>query len=384
MNDFNTIISRQNTDSGKWLRYPPDVLPMWVADMDFASPPAVIEALQTRAAHGIYGYGGDSDELQQLICARMQRLYNWRVQVDEIVPLPSVISAFNVACRAVGEPGDGVLIQTPVYPPFLSAPKNQQRQLHIAELSAQIRGDTLEYVIDFDEFAANISDNTRLFLLCHPHNPIGRSFSPSELTRMAELCLQRGVTICSDEIHADLILDGEHRPLASLSPDIAQQTISLFAASKTYNIAGLGYSYAIIQNANLRRAYRRAMAGIVADVNIFSVVAALAAYRDGDEWLADMLAYLRANRDFATAYLRDQLPQLKLTHPLATFLLWLDGRAVAENPYEFFLQHGKVAFNDGKLFGPGGAGFVRLNFACPRQILEDGLQRMRRAVRTGI
>jgi cystathionine beta-lyase len=311
----------------------------------------------------------------------MQRLYQWTVHPDEVISLPGLVGGFNAACRATGEKGDAVLVQTPVYPPFLSAPANQQRQLQIAQLELQINNGYLDYSIDFDDFKQKMTDKTRLFILCHPHNPIGRCFSEAELTQMADICLQNNTVICSDEIHCDLILEGKHQPLASLSPEIAQQTISLFAPSKTYNIAGLGYSFVIIQNPKLKQLYKQAMAGIMSYANILSVVASLAAYKYCDDWLQDLIVYLRANRDFAVNYIQQNLPQIKTTNPTASYLLWLDCRDLnLENPYQFFLNQAKIALSDGKAFGQAGDGFVRVNFGCSRQMLTESLDRMYQAL----
>ncbi|MEK7989954.1 MAG: PatB family C-S lyase [Thiotrichaceae bacterium] len=381
MNNFDQAVERRNTDSIKWNHYESDVLPLWIADMDFKSPQPIIDALQARVTQGHYGYGHDNQELIELICERMQRLYQWTVHPDEVISLPGLVGGFNAACRAIGEQGDTVLVQTPIYPPFLSAPSNQQRQLQIAELAFQTNNGYLDYSIDFDDFKQKMTDKTRLFILCHPHNPIGRSFSESELTQMADLCLQNNTVICSDEIHCDLILEGKHQPLASLSPEISQQTISLFAPSKTYNIAGLGYSFVIIQNPKLKRQYQQAMAGIMPYANILSVVASLAAYKYCDDWLQDLIVYLRENRDFALNYMQHNLPQIKTTNPTASYLLWLDCRDLnLENPYQFFLNQAKIALSDGKTFGQASDGFLRLNFGCSRDVLAESLDRMYQAL----
>jgi len=378
MNNFDYTPTRLNTDSIKWNHYTSDVLPLWIADMDFQSPQPIINALQQRVAQGHYGYGQDNQELTMLICERMQRLYQWSVQPDEVVSLSGLVSGLNIVCRAVGEPNDSVLVQTPIYPPFLTAPSNQQRQLQVSELVRQEVNGHLEYSIDFDDFGRKTADkNNSLFILCHPHNPIGRSFSRNELLQMAQICLQNDTVICSDEIHADLILQGQHQPLASLSPEIAQNTISLFAPSKTYNIAGLGFSFAIIQNPQLKRQFKQTMTGIMPYPNILSVVASLAAYKHCDDWLQQLLDYLRANRDFAINFMQQKLPQINITHPTATYLLWLDCQDLpTDNPYQFFLKQAKVALNNGHSFGQGGEGFVRLNFGCSRQVLTESLERI--------
>lgn len=373
---------RQGTDSLKWQRYG-DALPLWVADMDFLSPEPVLAALQERVAHGVFGYGAPPDALTETICERMAEHYRWTVTPEQIVYLPGLVSGLNVVCRAIGEPGDEVLVQTPVYPPFLSAPTNQDRRLLAAELTAEIRDGRLYYTIDDDAFAAAIGPRTRLFILCHPHNPVGRAFDATERTRLAAICERYDLAICSDEIHCDLLLDGrQHVPFATLSPEIARRCITLMAPSKTFNIAGLGASFAIIQNPELRRQFKHAMRGIVPDANILSLTAALAAYRHGGGWLRELLVYLAANRDFAADYIAHHLPGVRATTSEATYLTWLDCReaGIPGNPHEFFLKNANVALNDGAAFGPGGEGFVRLNFGCSRTTLAEGLERMRVAL----
>jgi len=284
----------------------------------------------------------------------------------------------------VGDPGDAVLVQTPVYPPFLSAPGHQDRRLLTAKLDAEQRDGQLYYHFDDAAFAAAIDPGTRLFMLCHPHNPVGRSFNVSELQRLAAICERHDLVVCSDEIHGDLLLDGRrHMPFATLAPEIAQRCITLMAPSKTFNIAGLGASFAIIQNPSLRRRFQQAMRGIVPDVNVLALHAALAAYQHGADWLDELRVYLAANRDFMLDFVKCHLPGVRSTVPEATYLAWLDCRdAGLEQPQAFFLQQAGVALNDGATFGPGGAGFVRLNFGCPRSTLAEGLERMRWALAT--
>jgi cystathionine beta-lyase len=313
----------------------------------------------------------------------MADLYRWTVTPEQIVYLPGLVCGLNIMCRAIGEPGDEVLVQTPVYPPFLAAPGYQERRLVTAELTAECRDGRLYYTFDDDAFAAAIGPRTRLFILCHPHNPVGRAFTVQELTRLADLCERYDLTVCSDEIHCDLLLDGRrHTPLAALNPDIARRCITLMAPSKTFNIPGLGASFAIIQNPELRRRCKQSLRGIVPDVNILGLVAACAAYQHGGDWLRELLLYLATNRDYVTDFVTRYLPGVRVTVPEATYLAWLDCRegGISGNPHEFFLQQAGVALNDGATFGPGGEGFVRLNFACPRTLLAEGLERMRAAL----
>ncbi|MBK8507610.1 MAG: putative C-S lyase [Candidatus Competibacteraceae bacterium] len=382
MHDFEHSPSRHGTDSLKWQRYGA-ALPLWVADMDFLSPEPVVAALRERVMHGVFGYGAPPQELTETICARMAELYRWAVTPEQIVYLPGLVCGLNVACRATGESGDAVLAQTPVYPPFLTAPLHQDRQLLTAELSAETRDKRLHYRFDDAALGATITPRTRLFMLCHPHNPVGRAFDLAELNRLAEICERYDLTVCSDEIHCDLLLDGRrHIPFATLSPEIAQRCITLMAPSKTYNIAGLGASFAIIQNPKLRQRFKQAMRGIVPDANILALNAALAAYRHGGDWLRELLDYLAANRNYAVDFIARNLPGIRATVPDATYLLWLDCRntGISGNPHAFFLNHAEVALNDGPTFGPGGEGFVRLNFGCPRATLTEGLERMRAAL----
>jgi cystathionine beta-lyase len=380
--DFDHAPDRRGADSLKWQRYG-GALPLWVADMDFVSPEPVLAALHDRVAHGVFGYGAPPDELTETLCARMADLYGWTVTPEQIVYLPGLVCGLNVACRAVGEPGDAVLAQTPVYPPFLTAPVHQDRRLLAAELTAEARDGRLHYRFDDAAFEAAIDPRTRLFILCHPHNPVGRAFGVEELQRLAAICERRDLIVCSDEIHCDLLLDGRrHIPLATLAPEVAQRCITLMAPSKTFNIAGLGASFAIVQNPELRRQFKQAMRGIVPDANILGLCAALAAYRHGGDWLRELLLYLTANRDYVVDYVARYLPGVRATVPEATYLAWLDCRdaGLPGNPHEFFLNKAGVALNDGAAFGPGGAGFVRLNFGCPRALLAEGLERMRAAL----
>ena len=392
--DFDTLPDRLHSDSAKWRAFGEDVLPLWVADMDFVSPEPVIRALQERVAHGVFGYPDNSmpldmrpHPLEDTLIQRLEERYAWQVQPQDLIFIPGVVAGFNMAGHAlaapeIGEPPakKGILVQTPVYPPFLSAPQVTGMTRQEMELTCQPDG---TYTIDFEAFEAAIAAETRMFLLCNPHNPVGRVFRRRELERMAEISLRNGLTICSDEIHCDLIFSGQqHIPIASLDPEIAQRTITLMAPSKTYNIAGLSCSIAIIQNESLRRRFRNAHQGLVHGVNILGFTAALAAYRDGQEWLDQLLGYLETNRDFLYDYIKRELPSIRMAKPEGTYLAWLDCRAAGlpGDPAEFFLKQAKVAFNDGKTFGRGGEGFVRLNFGCPHSILAEALERMKKSM----
>ena len=383
--DFDRPIDRRRTDSSKWQKYGPDVLPLWVADMDFRSPEPVIRALRERVEHGVFGYlAFEQLEFHELFADRLLKRYNWRVAPDAVVLIPGVIPGFNVAGRILAAPGDGLILQTPVYPPILRAASSIGLTREEAPLARRADG---SYAPDLDAFAAAIRERTRFFLLCNPHNPVGRVFTRDELARMAEVCLRRGLSIVSDEIHCELTLGGQrHTPIASLSPEIADRTITLMAPSKTFNLAGLKCSVAIIPNAALRGKFVNGRVDLVQTVNIFGYTAASAAYRDGQPWLDELLRYLEGNRDFVVEYVKTRIPGVKMAPPEATYLGWLDCRgagAAAGDPFTFFLEKAKVALNDGALFGPGGQGFVRLNFGCPRSILTEALERMSLALRNG-
>ena len=378
---FDTLIERRQTDSIKWRHYDPDVLPMWVADMDFRSPEPVIQALRDRVEHGVFGYADESAELRQVLVDRLANRYHWQVKPDDILLMPGVVNGFNQACHALGSPGDDVLVQTPVYGPILKGP--DYAGLNRVE-SSLVRKENGWYGIDFEAFEKAITPETRLFILCNPHNPVGRVFTPEELSRMGEICLRHGVTLCSDEIHCDLVFNGHpHTPIATLSPELARQTITLMAPSKTYNIAGLDCSFAVIQDAELRQRFSQAGKGLVKGVNLLGMTAALAAYRGGQDWLDELLVYLQANRDFLVDFVKNNLPGITMSVPEGTYLAWLDCQALEldQTPSDFFMARARVAMNDGKWFGPGGEGFVRLNFGCPRSQLAEALERMARALK---
>jgi cystathionine beta-lyase len=356
------------------------VLPLWVADMDFRSPEPVVRALHERVEHGVFGYGGDPPGLREVIVERLQSLYSWRVSPEDLIFLPGVVTGFNLATHAVTSPGDGLLVQTPVYFPMLRVADEVGLTNDEMELTRRADG---VYEVDFDLMEQTIGDRTRIFLLCNPHNPVGRVFRRDELERMAEICLRHQIVICSDEIHGDLILSGHrHLPIASLSPEIADQTITLMAPSKSYNIPGLKCSVAIVQNRELREKLQRTYRGLVHGVNILGYTAALAAYRDGQPWLDEVLRYVEANLDFLMQYVEEHLPGISMSRPEGTYLAWLSCHEAELpcNPHEFFLQEARVALNDGAVFGRGGEGFVRLNFACPRSLLAEALDRMKAAL----
>jgi cystathionine beta-lyase len=373
--NFDQIIDRHGSASIKWDKYQGrDIIPLWVADMDFAAPPAIMAALQRRVAHGIFGYTHAPQELIDAVVTMLQSKYDWTIQPEWLIWLPGVVTGLNVACRAVGDDGDGVMLFSPVYRPFFAAPINARRALIDVPLT-MVNG---RWSFDLAAMNAALTPRTKLLLLCHPHNPVGRIFDRAELTTLVEFCARHNLIICSDEIHNGLILDSsiQHIPTATLAPAVAQRTITLMAPSKTFNIPGLGCSFAIIPDAPLRQSFRRAMDGIVPYVNLFGYSATLAAFSEGGAWLNDLLDYLRTNRDLVRQAV-NEMPGLSVSPVEATYLAWIDTRASGlDDPAGFFEAAG-VGLSDGRDFR--GPGFVRLNFACPRSLLSEALERMKLA-----
>ncbi|MEN6331712.1 MAG: PatB family C-S lyase, partial [Smithella sp.] len=322
--DFDTPVERRNTASLKWDRYKGrDVLPLWVADMDFKSPPAVIQALHNRVEHGVFGYSLPPDDLTETVLNMLECSHGWKVKPEWIVWLPGLVTGINIACRAVGNPDDAVMTSTPVYPPFLTAPSLSGRTL----ITVPHADEGSRYSFDFAAMEKACTPRTRMFILCNPQNPTGRCFTPGELLTLAGLCLSRGIIICSDEIHCGLVLDRDigHTTLATLDEEIAANTITLLAPSKTYNLPGLGCSLAVIPDKGLRSCFRKTMEGIVPHVNVLGFTAALAAYRDSEDWRLALLDYLRGNRDLVDDFIA-RTPGVSMHHVEATYLAWIDCR----------------------------------------------------------
>ena len=374
--DFDTVVDRKDTDSDKWDKYAGrDILPMWVADMDFVSPPAVIQALEERVRHGVFGYSNAPAELIAQILKHTKRDFDWTIKPEWIVWLPGLVCGLNVLCRATPAAGDEIISFTPIYPPFLSAPPLSDRLL----VKVPMVLNNKHWEIDFEALEKAITPKTRMILLCNPQNPTGRSFSRDELERIASLAIQHDLIIGSDDIHCGLILDENrhHIPIASLSAEIASRTITLMAPSKTYNIAGLGCSFAVISDDSLRRRFCQAKGRIVPHVNLLAYTAALAAYKEGESWRQELLTYLRGNRDLLEAEIA-KMSGLAVAHVEATYLAWIDARGLKlANPHAFFEDAG-VGLSDGADFDA--PGFVRLNFGCSRKLLTESLARMKRAI----
>ncbi|MHC4227780.1 MAG: MalY/PatB family protein [Planctomycetota bacterium] len=377
--DFDRLLDRRNTGSLKWDKYKSrDVIPLWVADMDFQSPPAILEALHNRIEHGIFGYAVPPDELVETVVRRLEAKYGWKIQPSWIVCLPGLVPALNIACRAFGNDGDEVLTFTPVYPPFLSAPGLSGKKLKAIPLRRE--GDL--FTFDVERFESEISPRSKLLLLCSPHNPVGRRYNRQEIENVTEICLRHNIVICSDEIHCDLILDGEeHVPTATLSDEVAANTITLMSPSKTFNLPGLNCAFAVIPNDNLRTSFVRNRKEVVPGTNVLGYTACLTAYRDCEDWRIELIDYLRGNRDMVSKFVNEEIPRLSMDNVQATYLAWIDaGDLEVPDPALFFERAG-VGLSDGRHFQA--RSYVRLNFGCPRKTLSDALDRMKRAV-TGL
>lgn len=374
--DFDRVVDRQGTHSLRWEKYAGrDVIPLWVADMDFRAPPAVIDALRRRVEHGVYGYTLQPPELSGLLVERMQRLYRWAIHPDWIVFLPGVVSGLYLAASRLTRVDEHILSPTPVYYHLFRAAQSAPRGWSDVPMALR-RG---RWVWDEDRLAAAVLPSSRMLMLCSPHNPGGTIFSRDELARIAAFAAQHDLLICSDEIHCDLLLDQgkPHVPIASLAPEVSRRTITLMAPSKTFNIAGTGVAFAIIEDAGMRKAFSFDLKKSVHDATLFGYEAALAAYRDGEPWLAALLDYLRGNRDLLQAAVA-RLPSVEMAHLESTFLAWIDcsGLALAD-PHAHFLRHG-LGLSPGADFGA--PNFVRLNLGTQRSVLSNALVRLERAV----
>ncbi|MHC1741360.1 MAG: MalY/PatB family protein [Anaerolineaceae bacterium] len=381
MYDFEHFPNRRETESVKWGIYSEDVLPMWVADMDFMSPPEVIEALKKRVEHGVFGYPMITKEMKQVVMQRMEEKYQWKLEPEDLLFVPGVVSGFNLVCQAFSEAGDSIVMHTPIYPPFLEAPQNASASCIEVDLVREPSG---RYVVDYESFERSIRPDTKVFMLCNPHNPVGRVYTKDELERMAEICRKKGLVICSDEIHSDLVYSGhQHISIATINEEIAQQTITLIAPSKTFNIAGLDCSVLICQNKEYMKRIESARRGLLGGVNLLGLVAGINAYTQGDAWLKELMVVLESNRNLLVDFVRNRIPEIQVNAPEATYLAWLDCRKLnlELGAYKYFLTHSKVALNNGKDFGASGAGFLRFNFGCPQSMVQEALERMEKGLR---
>lgn len=376
--DFLTVPDRRGTGSLKWEKYADrDILPMWVADMDFLSPPCVRDALARRVAHGVFGYTAPTREVVAAVRGWLRDRHGAEVETEEIVWFPGLVPCLNVICRALGTEGDEVIALTPVYPPFLSAPAFSHR----ANVSAPLALDGDRWSVDMARLEAAFTPRTRALLFCNPHNPVGRVFTEAEVRAVAALCARRGVLFCSDEIHADLVL-GPSRHFSALRLNGAEvdEKIVLMAPSKTFNTPGLSCAFAVIPEANLRQRIRDAARGIITEINAMGYAACEAAFREGEPWRQELLGVLRENREVLYDFVAREMLAIRLRPMEATYLAWLDCRALGLDDPAAFFEKGGVGLMDGKLFGPGGEGFLRFNFGCPRTRVEEALRRMKAAL----
>lgn len=372
MSIFDQEIDRRNTNSYKWDKYPENILPVWVADMDFRAAPSIIEALNKVTQHGVFGYSRCPDELYEVVIDRLTTRHDWDIEKSWMVWLGGLVPAIGLSIRALTQVGEAVMTATPVYHPFMIETEMAGRELQKVPL--RLEGE--RWTLDFDAIEAAITPNTKLFLLCNPHNPVGTMFTRDELQQLHDICQRHGIIVCSDEIHCDLILDNtkKHITYATLNPEAAQNSLTLLAPSKTFNLAGLGCSLVVIPNEELRTKFIRAKAGLMPMLSAYAYEAALAAYRDGAEWHAALLAYLKVNHNLLLDAV-NQMKGVKMRPLEATYLAWIDVRDTGLSDVAKRLEEAGVGINDGAIFGQ--PGFIRLNFACTRATLEEVIRRMK-------
>lgn len=380
--DFDKTTTRCNTNCVKWDLENKDVIPMWVADMDFEVAKPISDAIKKRAEHCIYGYTFADEKYFNSIINWVAKRKSWNINKEWIMYSPGVVPAFNMIINALTQPGDKVIIQSPVYYPFYSAIENNG--CHIVKNSLKYENDS--YQMDYDDLEQKLKDErVKVLMLCNPHNPVGRVWTRDELKKLGDLCLKYGVTVIADEIHSDLIYkEHKHTCFASISEEFEQNSITCMAPSKTFNIAGLQISSIIIPNKKLRRLYSNAFqASGMFEPNIFGIAASTAAYEQGEEWLEQLIDYLKGNLQFLKEYIEERIPQIKVIEPEGTYLVWVDCRKLgmdAKKLHEFMLDKAKVWFDDGDMFGTEGEGFERINIACPRSILKEALDRIYNAI----
>lgn len=384
MYNFDTIINRENSECIKYdyrkeFFGDPNILPMWVADMDFETPGFIREAIIQRAMHPVYGYTFRSDAFHNSIVSWMKRRHDWDIKKEWISFSPGIVPAINFAVLAYSEPGDHVLIQPPVYFPFFGAIKDHNRILEENEL-LNIEG---RYYIDFEDFEEKAS-RSKLFILCHPHNPVGRLWTDEEIGEMIRICRKYGVTLVSDEIHSDLMLNGNsHNPVLKI-PGAEEITLSFYAPSKTFNLAGLSTSFLIIPDKEIKLKFDKMVDRLHLGLgNLFGAEALKAAYNEGEEWLEELKIYLSDNFHFLKEYISAEIPEIIITPAEATYLIWLDCRNLGMDDKrlkEFIIKEAGLGLNDGPSFGPGGSGFQRINIAAPRSLLTKGLEQLSAAV----
>lgn len=380
--DFDKIILRRGTNSYKWDSAPADreVLPLWVADMDFRTAPAITEALARRVRHGIFGYTHVPDEYYAAVIRWFERRHGWAIRQEWMIYTSGVVPALSAIIKALTVPGDGVVVQTPVYNCFFSSIRNNGCRIVTNPLKYENR----RYLIDFDDLARKVADPcVKLLLLCNPHNPAGRVWTREELCRIGEICRRNGVMVVADEIHCELVFPGHtYIPFASISEEHLRNSITCLSPSKSFNIAGLQIANIVSCDETLRQRIDRAInINEVCDVNPFGIEATIAAYNEGEEWLTQLLVYLKANYDCLCTFFRARLPQIPVTQLEGTYLVWTDCRALglrSEALQARLLEETGLWLNSGTMYGDDGEGFLRWNIACPRAVLEDALNRFQR------
>jgi cysteine-S-conjugate beta-lyase len=390
--DFDAYLDRKNTQSIKWdfiekntgIEVSEDIIPMWIADMDFKAPQEVIDAIKDRADHGAFGYADTPDSTYQAIIDWMDMQFAWKVKKEWIRFSPGVVPGIVTAINAYTHPGDEIIIQPPVYYPFFMAIKNNGRI--VVENDLILSDNT--YIMDATHFQKLITPRTKAFILCSPHNPVGRVWTKAELETITQICIDNDILVISDEIHSDLAYSGyKHIPTASLSKDFAQNTITFMAPSKTFNVAGLISSVVIIPNNRLRNEFdiMTANQGMSHTKNLLGIIAMETAYRQGKDWLEQVLAYMEDNIKFMIDFIEKRLPGIKVIKPEATYIVWLDCRELGiDNLFEFIINKANVLLNEGSLFGVCGRGFQRINIACPRSTLEKALLRIEKAINSNM
>ncbi|WP_160112470.1 MalY/PatB family protein [Salicibibacter kimchii] len=383
--NFDEIIDRKNTNSMKWdnvkaVYQNDDLWPMWVADMDFRAPDPVLKALDDVTKHGVFGYHHPPHSLRQAIRDWASRRFGWEIKPEALTFTPGVVPAIHHLINAYTDEGDGIIIQTPVYHPFFALLQSNRRTLLENRL---VEGEDGKYKIDVDDLETHMKNGAKMIILCNPHNPVGRVWSESELAKIAELCTRYDVTVISDEIHADLILQGNHTPLAKLEEAKNLQVATCMAPSKTFNLASLQLSYVIFNDEEMQKKLEQQMKQNFMGIgNPYASAAAEAAYRHGEPWLEALLDYVQGNVNYVNERLQKEMPSIGFAKPEATYLLWLDFRKLEltqDDLQDWLRKEGKIALNDGHMFGKAGSGFARMNVAAPREHIVEGLNRLKTA-----
>ena len=386
--NFDKIIDRTNNFSAKWSEMNKNfgtnnLLPMWVADMDFLTAPCVMEALKDRLEQGIFGYTTRPSSYNESIVNWLDNRFSWKINQEWLMFSPAVITSISLLIQNLTQKNDKIMIQEPVYSPFHSSVESNERSLVISPL---VKLDDGSYVMDYEDIEAKIKD-VKIFILCNPHNPVGRVWTREELTRLGEICLKHNVLVISDEIHSDIILKNhKHTPFASISKEFSENTITCMAPTKTFNLAGLQSSFLVISNPYYYEVMDKAFS--ILDIkrnNAFSLVATEAAYNYGEDWLYELIKYIEDNVDFAIDYIKNHMPQLKVKKPEGTYLLWVDFSNLNVDKKDLknaLINKGRIALSDGSSFGIGGDGYYRINLACPRSMVLEGLKRIEFAIKS--